>query len=159
VVGAVLVIGVAGATSGREAALPAVGLVLAGAFRLLPALNQILFLTNSVQFSAGAIEFVERELKTFGAYAEPRNEPQRSVPPHRLERDVRLDDVWFRYPTRQDPALCRISFVVAAGESFGIVGRTGSGKSTLLDVILGILEPDRGTVRVDGIPLAERREG
>ncbi len=70
VIGAVLVVGVAGLTGGRDAVLPAVGLVLAGAFRLLPALNQILFLTNSVQYSYGAIDFVERELATFGSYAQ-----------------------------------------------------------------------------------------
>jgi ABC-type multidrug transport system fused ATPase/permease subunit len=157
VVGAVLVVGVAGATSGRDAALPAVGLVLAGAFRLLPALNQVLFLTNSVQFSAGAIDFVERELKTFGPYATP-TDTSEDPSPHRLEREVRLDDVWFRYPTREEPALRGMSFVVGAGESFGIVGPTGSGKSTLLDIVLGILEPDRGTVWVDDLPLGERRD-
>jgi ATP-binding cassette, subfamily B, bacterial PglK len=159
VIGAVLVVGVAGATSGRTAVLPAVGLVLAGAFRLLPALNQILFLTNSVQFSRGAIDFVEQELETFGPYArhaEADSAPQ--APPHRLDREVRLEDVSFRYPTRDHPALDGISFAVAAGESFGIVGPTGSGKSTLLDVLLGILDPERGGVFVDGEPLGELRQ-
>jgi ATP-binding cassette, subfamily B, bacterial PglK len=158
VVGAVLVVGVAGATSGRDAALPAVGLVLAGAFRLLPALNQVLFLTNSVQFSAGAIDFVERELETFGPYARASDASEEEPAPHRLEREVRLDDVWFRYPTREEPALRGLSLVVGVGESFGIVGPTGSGKSTLLDMVLGILEPDSGAVWVDDVQLVERRE-
>jgi ABC-type multidrug transport system fused ATPase/permease subunit len=159
VIGAVLVVGVAGATSGREAVLPAVGLMLAGAFRLLPALNQILFLTNSVQFSRGATDFVEHELDTFGAYAqrsEVAHAPEES--PHRIEREVRLEDVWFRYPTREEPALREVSFGIGAGESLGIAGPTGSGKSTLLDVVLGTLEPDRGIVSVDGVPLSECRE-
>src|SRR5262249_42119498 len=52
VVGALVVVAVAGLTSGKSSALPAVGLVLAGAFRLLPALNQILFLTNQVQYNS-----------------------------------------------------------------------------------------------------------
>jgi ATP-binding cassette, subfamily B, bacterial PglK len=159
VVGAVLVVGVAGATSGRNAVLPAVGLVLAGAFRLLPALNQVLYLTNSVQFSRGAIEFVERELETFGNYARPPEGEFVSEPtPHRLARDVRLENVSFRYPTRDDAALQHVSFDIGAGESFGIVGPTGSGKSTLLDVLLGILEPDSGRVFIDGAPLDERRQ-
>jgi ATP-binding cassette, subfamily B, bacterial PglK len=159
VVGAVLVVGVSGLTGGRDAVLPAVGLVLAGAFRLLPALNQILFLTNSVQYSYGAIDFVERELATFGSYAQVAGPgPAEEQVPHRLEREVQLEDVWFRYPTRKEPALHEVSFAIGAGESFGIVGKTGSGKSTLLDVILGILEPERGTVLVDGAPLARRRE-
>jgi ATP-binding cassette, subfamily B, bacterial PglK len=160
VIGAVLVVGVAGATSGRDAVLPAVGLVLAGAFRLLPALNQILFLTNSVQFSRGAIEFVERELETFGPYAHRAEAHSGPEPlPHRLEREVRLEDVSFRYPTRDELVLQRVSFEIGTGESFGIVGPTGSGKSTLLDVLLGILEPDSGAVFVDGTPLDEQRPG
>jgi ATP-binding cassette, subfamily B, bacterial PglK len=158
VIGAVLVVGVAGATSGRDAVLPAVGLVLAGAFRLLPALNQILFLTNSAQFGLGAIDFVERELENFGPYARPREEtPADTESALRLEREVRVDRVWFRYPTRAESALRGVSFTVGAGESFGIVGKTGSGKSTLLDIVLGILEPDAGAVSIDGEPLAEGR--
>jgi ABC-type multidrug transport system fused ATPase/permease subunit len=158
ILGAVLVVAVAGATSGRDAVLPAVGLVMAGAFRLLPALNQILYLTNSVQFGHGALEFVERELEIFGPYAATDPGAVRQVVPHRLERQVRLDEVWFRYPTREAPAIRDLSFVIDAGESFGIIGKTGSGKSTLLDVILGILEPDNGTILIDGVPLARRRE-
>ncbi|HJQ51004.1 MAG TPA: ABC transporter ATP-binding protein [Gaiellaceae bacterium] len=157
VVGAVLVVGVAGLTGGHNAVLPAVGLTLAGAFRLLPALNQMLFLTNSVQFSLGAIGFVEHELQIFGAYAEPRRQAPQGAS-LRLQREVRLEEIGFRYPTREEPALRGISFAVGAGESFGIVGPTGSGKSTLLDVILGILEPDTGAASVDGLPMAECRE-
>ena len=159
VLGAVLVVGVASASSGRDAVLPAVGLVMAGAFRLLPALNQILTLTNSVQFGHGAIEFVEHELDTFGAYALPADsQAPPEVSPHRLEQAVRLDDIWFRYPTRDAPAIEGLSFQILAGESFGIIGKTGSGKSTLLDVILGVLEPAGGRVWIDGVPLAERRD-
>jgi ABC-type multidrug transport system fused ATPase/permease subunit len=159
ILGALLVVGVAGATSGRDAVLPAVGLVMAGAFRLLPALNQILYLTNSIQFGHGALGFVERELEIFGPYASP-TEPEAASPavPHRLEREVLLDEIWFRYPTREAPAIRGLSFDIRAGESFGIIGKTGSGKSTLLDVILGILESDSGTVLVDGVLLAQRRD-
>jgi ABC-type multidrug transport system fused ATPase/permease subunit len=160
VVGAVLVVAVAGLTGGRDAALPAVGLVLAGAFRLLPALNQILFLSNQVQFSGPAADFVEEEVETFGRYADREAIPQLPEPvvPLILEHELRLEQVTFRYPTRQQPAIDGVSLHVRAGESFGIVGPTGSGKSTLLDVILGMLEPDSGALFVDDLPLAERRD-
>ncbi len=52
VIGAVLIVGAADLVGGRDAALPAVGLVLAAAFRLLPALNQVLFLVNQCSTTA-----------------------------------------------------------------------------------------------------------
>lgn len=48
------------------------------------------------------------------------------------------------------PALDRVSFEVARGEAFGIVGGNGSGKSTLLKLIAGILRPDSGRLIADG---------
>ena len=77
--------------------------------------------------------------------------------PHHFERELRLDEVTFRYPTREEPALRDVAFAIRAGESFGIVGPTGSGKSTLLDVILGMLDPESGTISLDGRPLRELR--
>jgi ATP-binding cassette, subfamily B, bacterial PglK len=158
VVGAVLVVAVAGLTSGRGAALPAVGLVLAGAFRLLPALNQILFLNNQVQYNSSATDFVERELAVFGAYAE-RVEPESTgVAPLGFEDELVVRGVTFQYPTRHEPALRNVGLTLRHGESVGIVGPTGSGKSTLLDVLLGMIEPESGIVTVDGVPLRECAE-
>ncbi|CAN5612119.1 ABC transporter ATP-binding protein [soil metagenome] len=49
-------------------------------------------------------------------------------------------------------ALERISFSVAQGQFVAIVGPSGSGKSTLLDIVAGLIEPDKGTVFVNGTP-------
>jgi ABC-type polysaccharide/polyol phosphate transport system ATPase subunit len=57
-------------------------------------------------------------------------------------RDLRPDAVF--------DALKGVSFDVAKGKTFGIVGRNGSGKSTMLKLIAGIGKPTTGTVRVDG---------
>ena len=157
VIGALLVVVVAGLTSGRSAALPAVGLVLAGAFRFLPALNQVLFLNNQVQYNSPAIELVERELETFGSFG-PAVDDSAVVEPRRLDDELSVTDVSFRYPTRRERALRGVSFVVRAGDSVGIIGPTGSGKSTLLDILLGVLDPEAGAVTVDGEALQECRE-
>ncbi|HEX5139050.1 MAG TPA: ABC transporter ATP-binding protein [Planctomycetota bacterium] len=50
-----------------------------------------------------------------------------------------------------------VSFTVAAGEAVALMGPNGSGKTTILRCIAGLLRPDEGTIRVDGLDL--RREG
>lgn len=64
---------------------------------------------------------------------------------------VELDSVSFRYPDASSPALVDASLSIPAGGSIALVGSTGAGKSTLADVILGVLHPDSGMVRVGGV--------
>ena len=53
-------------------------------------------------------------------------------------------------PEETIPALESVSFEVAAGEAFGVIGRNGSGKSTLLKLLVGMLQPSSGTIEVSG---------
>jgi len=56
------------------------------------------------------------------------------------------------------PVLRSVSFEVSDGKLVGVVGPNGAGKSTLLKAMLGLIEPDAGTVRVHGEPVAAHRE-
>jgi ABC-type polysaccharide/polyol phosphate transport system ATPase subunit len=53
-------------------------------------------------------------------------------------------------PDEKFPALQGVSFNVAAGRTYGIIGRNGSGKSTALKLVAGITKPTSGTVKVEG---------
>ena len=68
---------------------------------------------------------------------------------------IELRDVSATYVERGNrlPVLERISLAIAPGEFVAIVGPSGSGKSTLLDVIAGLIEPDAGTVAINGVIL------
>ena len=67
---------------------------------------------------------------------------------------LRLEDVAFRYPGRQDFALKGLSLVIPVGARVAFVGPSGSGKSTAARVLLGLFEPTAGTLEVDGAPLS-----
>jgi ABC-type multidrug transport system fused ATPase/permease subunit len=64
--------------------------------------------------------------------------------------NVEVASVSLTYPGADQPALRDVSLSLAPGRSLALVGSTGAGKSTLADVILGVVEPDTGTVLVSG---------
>jgi ABC-type multidrug transport system fused ATPase/permease subunit len=68
---------------------------------------------------------------------------------------VSLKDASFTYPGSSTPALKGVSVDLAPGQALALVGKSGSGKSTLADLILGVLEPDSGSVLIGGVPPSE----
>ncbi|MEA3412230.1 MAG: ABC transporter ATP-binding protein [Pseudomonadota bacterium] len=69
---------------------------------------------------------------------------------------IRIANLTFRYAT--PPVIDRVDLEVQKGEFLGLVGPNGGGKSTLLKIILGLLEPESGTVEVLGKPPRSGRE-
>ena len=74
------------------------------------------------------------------------------------QADIRVEQLSFRYPERDEPVLQDVSFTVKAGTSVGIVGVTGAGKTTLVDLILGLLEPQQGRIRYGERDIRENYE-
>lgn len=70
--------------------------------------------------------------------------------PH-LRGAIELSEVSFQYPRSHANAVREISLRITPGEKVAILGRAGSGKSTLLRLILGLYQPQQGSVRLDGI--------
>ncbi len=73
---------------------------------------------------------------------------------------VEVNSVWKSYPwraglrTELQTVVEDVSLVINAGETLGLVGESGSGKTTLARMILGLVKPSRGSVRVEGIDIA-----
>jgi ABC-type multidrug transport system fused ATPase/permease subunit len=65
--------------------------------------------------------------------------------------DIELADIQLTYPGNEDPAISGINLKILNGESVALVGPSGAGKTTLVDVLLGVLTPDCGTVRISGV--------
>jgi ATP-binding cassette subfamily C protein len=70
-----------------------------------------------------------------------------------FSREVSLDAVSFSYPGNTRLALDRVSMTIPRGSTIGIAGISGSGKTTLADVLLGLLAPAAGHVRIDDVEL------
>jgi len=70
-----------------------------------------------------------------------------------------IEHITFRYPGSADsqPVLDDVTFQIAADDYVGLVGPNGSGKTTLLKIMLGLLKPDSGRVRIMGMSPVEAR--
>ncbi|MEM8827482.1 MAG: ATP-binding cassette domain-containing protein, partial [Pseudomonadota bacterium] len=69
--------------------------------------------------------------------------------------EIEFRKVAFKYPGATERAIDGIDFKIDAGEHVAILGRVGSGKSTIARLILGLYEPEEGTVLVDGLDVRQ----
>jgi subfamily B ATP-binding cassette protein MsbA len=71
----------------------------------------------------------------------------------RAQGNVEFKDVTFTYPSKSQPALRNVSFVINAGQTIALVGRSGSGKSTLSSLLTRFYRPESGEISIDGVAL------
>ncbi|MEC5424054.1 ABC transporter ATP-binding protein [Virgibacillus sp. C22-A2] len=78
------------------------------------------------------------------------------VSPLGVTDNISCDHVSFRY-NKSEPnyALQAINLVIPSDQMTAFVGRSGAGKSTLIDLIMGLNQPEKGEVLIDGIPLSD----
>jgi ATP-binding cassette, subfamily B, bacterial len=79
------------------------------------------------------------------------------IDPAAITGHVRLENVTFRYPGADRPALSGIDLDVPAGTTLALVGETGSGKTTAAALIARLYDPASGSVRLDGIDIRDLR--
>ncbi|MBU2538884.1 MAG: ABC transporter ATP-binding protein/permease [Proteobacteria bacterium] len=125
--------------------MPVLGLFAAAAFRLMPSINRMLNSLQNVRYASPVINTLHQELCLLNA---PPSPPRGEVLP--FNHSLTLEGVGFSYPSAEFSSLCEISFSIPKGSMVGFIGRSGAGKSTLVDIILGLLTPDSGVIKVDG---------
>lgn len=128
--------------------LPALGLYGFAAYRMLPAVQIMYRGFARLKFSAATLDIIHDGLMLPDETAAP------AAPPLAPRREIRLERICYAYPaTPETPVLHDFDLVIEAGASVGITGKSGAGKSTLMDILLGLLQPQGGSLRVDGVPV------
>lgn len=156
VVGIVAVIFVSIAQNVKlDVLLTTVGVFLAAIFRLLPSLSRVMSSLQLLKFHEPAVELVKKELTVVSQSSKEK----RVVESFAFSKKIVIENVSFSYPSSDELALGNVEFDIIKGQCLGIIGRSGSGKSTLIDIILGLLNPQLGAIKVDGQNISSNIRG
>ena len=126
-------------------ALPIVSLYIFAAYRLMPALQKIYASFTQLTFIGPVLNSLIddiKKLKSQNLYNDKVSLP--------LNKKIFLKNIFYNYPNSSRTALENVNITIPAKTTVAFVGPTGSGKTTTVDIILGLLEPQKGTLEVDG---------
>jgi ABC-type multidrug transport system fused ATPase/permease subunit len=131
-------------------AIPVLGALALAAQRMLPILQQAFMAWSSIQGGKTSLqdtlELLDQPLPNYAEH-----------PPHKplpFEQHICLTQLSFRYTPQTPWVINNLDLTITKGSRVGFIGVTGSGKSTLLDIVMGLLEPNKGTIEIDGEPIS-----
>ncbi|PZX50004.1 ABC transporter ATP-binding protein [Cereibacter changlensis] len=127
--------------------VPILGIYAFSAARMFPTLQKLFASVSTIRYGKAALDALCIDLQGSG---ERDLRKGADLPAVRLREKLELADVSFTFPGTEKPSLSGLWLSIAARTSVGIVGATGAGKTTAVDLILGLLAPASGALRVDG---------
>ena len=128
-----------------NSSLPIISLYVFAGYRLMPAVQQIYQSLAKLSFVGPSLDSLYKDIKSLKSITE--NQNQESLP---FNKTITLKNVNYNYPNTSRTALKNISLSIPIKSSIGLVGATGSGKTTTIDIILGLLQAQKGTLEIDG---------
>ena len=124
--------------------LPIASLYIFAGYRILPSLQLIYSCIAQLTFVKPSLDKLYKDIKDIKKSIEEKNNNILT-----LKKSIRLKNIFFKYPETQRLAIDNISLSIFSGSKVGFVGATGSGKTTIIDIILGLLQPQKGNLIID----------
>ena len=117
-------------------------------YRLLPALQAIYTDLTSLKFNLPIIDVLAADFIDDRQIQPSVDDKTELI----FEEKINLEKIHFSYADGR-PVLSGINLCIECNTTVGLVGSTGSGKTTLVDIILGLLDPKKGSITVDSIKI------
>lgn len=130
--------------------LPLLGAMALGSQRLLPIVQQIYVnWTSIIGAKASLSDIIDLLDQPLPYYFKQENKHKKI----KFENFLLGENIYFSYDNNSSLILNNINFKISKGTKVGFIGSTGSGKSTLLDIIMSLLLPTKGKLKVDDIEI------
>ena len=107
-------------------------------------MQRIYAAVTQLRFVSASLNATHNDFKSL----DPKN-IQKSKHTLTITKDISLNNLHYQYPNSIKTTIKNINLNIPACSTVGIVGSTGSGKTTIVDIILGLLEAQKGTLKVD----------
>ena len=135
--------------------IPIFGVLALGAQRLLPMLQQIYSAFTSILGNKSSIaEAVQRfDIVSNNSLNNSFKKNPKNIS---FIHSIELKNISFRFSKSTPLILDKLSLNIKKGSRIGIIGKTGCGKSTALDILMSLLNPQEGSVLLDGVPISKK---
>ena len=130
--------------------IPTLSVFAVAAFRMLPSFNRISGYISMIMFVKPSVEVLYNDLQDIEKLKKSDTVNEINSLKLSLKDSIQIENVSFHYPESEKWILENVSVNIKANTSVAIIGASGSGKTTFVDIILGILEPQKGKISVDG---------
>ena len=134
--------------------LPILSVYALVAIKLLPAFQQIYTGVAGVRANLPAFESLQQDLTDSVQTQSLTLTPKQSY--LHPKKEILIENVTFNYPGKKESAINEVSMLIPINSVIGIVGPSGSGKSTLIDILLGLIEPQQGQLKIDGLVINDQ---
>jgi ATP-binding cassette, subfamily B, bacterial PglK len=137
-----------------------VGLFAAISFRIAPSVNKVLVSFQEMRYASSIVDKIYSELVARDESKTLIKRPaKQNIEKISFSKSLNFNGVKYRYPSSDKPTLNNLNLSINSGEFIGVIGESGSGKTTFLNLILGLIEPIKGTIEVDGLNVHSNVKG
>ena len=139
--------------------VPRLAMFAMAAFKILPSIGKITSRINGLIYCRASLLHVYEVIKNADVHNEIKvaytdnQELDYETECLEFKNQILVQQVTWKYQGQEKPVLDGIDICVKKGESVALIGSSGAGKTTLADIVLGLLKPQKGSVRMDGIDI------
>ena len=120
------------------------------AVRLMPAVNRISTHLSAIAYFEPSLDVVVDNMDLDLASLKDAKIEEKHASALKFEKEIQLKGISYHYPNTEKEIFDHADMNIPIGASVGVIGPSGAGKTTIVDILLGLLQPQKGEILVDG---------